>query len=116
MSNDRFQKARKRLSEALKSLEDITKEKIHETAMQKGIVDNNRAIEESIVIQNLNKEVNNLQQNLEELGDELELANRKNKTLTEKINNYRSKGFSLVNAIETDLARIEDIIKQNEEL
>ncbi len=116
MTNSRFDEARKRLSKALKMLEDVTKEKIHEASIQKGIMDENLVVEQNVALQDLQKEINNLQENLESLGDELELANRKNQALTEKINNYRSKGFSFINAIETDLARIDDILKQNEDL
>ena len=95
----RFEKARERLSEALKNLEEVVKKKFHEEAIYSRMIDgdNNgysvsqsRMIEQSQIIQNLNSEINNLQKNLSELGKETDFLREKNEMLIRKITKMKA--------------------------
>lgn len=111
----RFEKARKRLSLALKELEEVTKNKLHDTAMESRMVEGGKeSAEQATMIQNLNLEINNLQQNLLNLGHEVEFLNEKNKVLGQRMNKLRKSNLSFVEAIEADLVRIEEVMKQEE--
>ncbi len=118
----RFEKARKRLSEALKILEKTVKEKIHESSINATMIDvssdetNSQAklIEQSTTIQNLTSEINNLQKTLSDLGKETEFLNEKNKILSQKITEFRTKGSVLIEAIEADLLHIEEVIEKHD--
>lgn len=121
-SEIRFEKSRKRLSEVLKNLEEVVKEKIHETALDSKMIDisdrNNESsrgqiIEQAAVIQNLNSEINKLQKNLSDLGSESEFLTEKNKLLGERIQELRTQSKSLIDAIEADLLHIEEAINDN---
>lgn len=119
----RFEKARKKLSESLQNLEDIIKNKLHETAIQSKMIDvsahdieNNQAIivEQANTIQNLSHEINNLQENLLQVGKETEFLNEKNRVFAERLESFRKYQAQAVEAIEVDLARIEEIINNEE--
>lgn len=121
-SEIRFEKSRKRLSEVLKNLEEVVKEKIHETALDSKMIDisdrNNESsrgqiIEQAAVIQNLNSEINKLQKNLSDLGNESEFLSEKNKVLGQRIQELRTQSKSLIDAIEADLLHIEEAINDN---
>jgi hypothetical protein len=116
----RFEKARQRLSNALENLEDAMKRKLHEEAIESrmiGAADNAAAtvMEQEITIQNLTLEVNNLQQSLSDLGRETEFSNIKNKIFAEKLAAIRDQQMSLIAAVESDLAKIAQAIKDEEE-
>jgi len=119
----RFENARKRLSTALKELENVMKEKLHESAIEARMIDRDedggsshhaKLIEQSTIIENLNSEINNLQKNLLEVGKQSDFLNEKNKVLGEKLGKFRERGASLVEAIEADIARIAEVIKNEE--
>jgi hypothetical protein len=119
----RFEKARKKLSESLQNLEDIIKNKLHETAIQSKMIDvsahdieNNQAmiVEQANTIQNLSHEINNLQENLLQVGKETEFLNEKNRVFAERLESFRKYQAQAVEAIEVDLARIEEIINNEE--
>lgn len=119
----RFEKARKRLSLLLKNLEEVVKEKLHETAINAKMIDiagntgdGQQAIliEQQAIIQNLNAEINSLQKNLADLGRETEFLHERNKALAQKISYLRNEGKSLFEAIESDLVRVEEIIKNHD--
>ncbi len=120
IAENRFGAARKRLSNALKNLEEAMKEKLHEAALEKKMIDvsdeNSEAyeakmVEQSTIIQNLHIEINNLQKNLEDLGKENEFLNTKNKVFAERISDLRTQGANLAEAMGSELAQIEQLIK-----
>ncbi len=120
----RFEKARKRLSDALSDLEKTTKKKLQEDVVDSKIFDVTAAdsqrsqaklIQQSELIKNLNTEINILQKNLSDLGKENEFLNAKNKAFSEKLIEVRSKKETLITAIESDLLRIEEILKNENE-
>lgn len=119
----RFEKARKKLSESLQNLEDIIKNKLHETAIQSKMIDvsandieNNQAmiLEQANTIQNLSHEINNLQQNLLQVGKETEFLNEKNRVFAERLKIFGKYQAQAIEAIEVDLTRIEEIINNEE--
>lgn len=119
IAEKRFETARKRLSEALKNLEAVMKEKLHESALEKkmiGISENDvrhheaKAAEQSTIIQNLHYEINSLQKNLEDLGKENEFLNSKAQVLGERFSDLRTQGSNLVEALASDLAEIDKLV------
>lgn len=119
----RFEKARKRLSAALKNLEEVVKEKLHEASVNATMMsvsddDTNSAhaklVEQETVIQKLNSEINNLQKNLSDLGKETEFLNEKNKVLGQRIAEFRTQGSSLIEAIEAELLSIEEVLENHD--
>ena len=121
-SEIRMETARKRLSDALKNLEKVTKEKLHQTVMESKVLDLNKNDEEAEVklvqqaslIQNLNTEINNLQRNLSELGKESDFLSEQNKALNKKIGEFSNEKNSFIKSIEADLLKIEEIINKEE--
>jgi len=65
------------------------------------------------VIQNLNEEINKLQKNLSDLGNENEFLNDKSKILGKKFDELRNTGRNLLDAIDVELAAIEEAINDN---
>lgn len=116
----RFDKARKRMAHAFENLEDAMKRKLHEEAIESRMIVAGDAdaeiIEQATTIQNLNLEINNLQKSLSELGRESEFLNTKNKIFAEKLGAIRSEQMALIEAIESDLVKISDAIKSEEDL
>ena len=121
-AENRFEKSRKRLAQVLKNLEEVVKDKIHETAINAKMIDvsddiasiaNARLIEQSSMIQNLNEEINNLQKNLSELGKETETLNEENKNLTTKLNKFQKESKKLIESIEADIIKIEEVMHDN---
>lgn len=116
----KFETARKRLSDALRNLEEVMKQKLHDAAVESKMIDVSeddshtqaKIIEQETVIQNLNSEINNLQRNLSDLGKEAEFLDRKNKNLSEKFSELKEQGAGLIEAIESDLLKIEEIISE----
>jgi len=115
-SEIKFEKARKKLSDSLKNLEEVVKEKLQQVANEPKAGDSNSLQDQSSLIQSLNSEINNLQNSLSHLGKETEFLNEKNKILSEKFSKFRSDQSILIEAIEADLAGIEEIIKDEEQL
>lgn len=120
----RFQAARKRLSHSLQNLEEVAKQKIHDSIMQAKMIDvsydheNNagaRLIEQASTIENLTREINNLQIALSQLGKESELVNSKNKILAQKIDTCRSEALDFIESIESDLSTLYDVIEINKD-
>lgn len=114
----RFDKARARLNAALKDLEKTATDKLHETASQARMLpisgDENslssKVTEQFSTIQNLSAEINKLQENLATLGSENDVLIEENALLSGNLNKLRTQGSTLVDAIESDLVRIEEII------
>lgn len=120
----RFDNARKRLGSALKGLEEMVKDRLHEAAeIQSKILSPEevtsvkkqmRMVEQSVTIQNLTNEMSNLENSLSEVSDEAEFLRNQHKDLMKKLDNLYEEKESLVSAIEADLSRIDDIIKDGE--
>lgn len=126
LSEIRFRAARNKLSSSLKDLEKTMISKLQEIALSAEILGANEdgnndvifakttIIEQNATIQNLNAELNKLQKTLAEAGRESEFFTEKNKLLADKIAQFRSQSLSLVEAVESDLASISEIIKIEE--
>jgi hypothetical protein len=117
----RFENARKRLSDALNNLEKTTQKKLREGLVETKIFDlsksdvetfESKIIEQSQIIENLNLEINQLQKNLFDLGMESEFLNERNKTFAEKFSKNRAQQLDIIKAVELDLTKIEELIKQ----
>ncbi len=122
-SQNRFENARKNLSDALLNLEKIVKNKLHESIIQTRIVGANEidesgskaaSIQKDEIITNLNLEINSLQQTIADIGIETEFLNEKNKIFAERIGIARKKSESLIKNVEAELLRIETLIKDEE--
>ncbi len=120
----KFEKSRKRLSAALKNLEEVVKEKLHEASINATMMSvsdddsnsaNARLVEQETMVQKLNSEINKLQKNLSDLGQETEFLREKNSHLATKIANFRTEQNNLIMAIEADLAHIEEAIKNHDD-
>ena len=117
----RFENSRKKLSQALKNLEEVVKKKLHELAQSKVLNSSQndeknlgaKIIEQDHIIESLNSEINNLQENLAELGKETEFLSAKNKAISERISENKPQQSGLIQALEADLIRIEEIIKSS---
>ena len=117
----RFDNARKRLSHTLENLEDVMKRKLHDEAIESRMIaaaddSDTTVVEQGITIQNLNLEINNLQKALSDLGRETEFLNIKNKVFADKLSEIRTQQLDLIAAVESDLVKISDAIKTEEEL
>jgi chromosome segregation ATPase len=109
--NPRFDRSRKNLSAALKNLEEAIKEKVREASLLAGS-DADSEVEQQAAINKLNEEVNRLQNELSELGKEVEFLTEKNKILWQRIENFDQQKNDLVIAIEADLALIHEVIEK----
>lgn len=107
----RFDQARVRLNNSLKELEKVITEKL--LTSNDAELRSTGAGEQAGIIQNLSDELNKLQNTLAEIGDENEVLAAENKSLLSNLNKFSSQGSTLVEAIESDLVRIEEIIKNN---
>lgn len=123
-SEAKFEEARKELTTALIELEEVTKSKLHESAMHGKILGSNSdemrqaqtiIMEQNAIIESLRNEINNLQCNLVDLSNEVEFANEKNKNLASKSHQYEQEKTQIVKAIELELLNIENIINQEQE-
>jgi len=119
----RFDKARTRLSLALQNLENTVKEKLHEEAIQSRLIEtstNDIAHNQSIIveqtntIQSLNHEINALQKNLKDLSHENEFLNEKARTMAQRMRDTQEQQKKLIEVIEMDLFKIEEIINNEE--
>lgn len=119
-AQQRFESARERLAEALKTLECVMISKIHETAIaaKMSSTDNNdpamlaKVFEQETTITNLQQEINKIQKAMEEIGKENEFQKEKNSFFADKMFKFKSQGSNLIQAIENDLVRIQEIIKE----
>lgn len=119
-SQKRFEEARERLALALKNLEEIAIEKIKETAIESKMTsaDNtdesrlhSKILEQESIIEKLTGEINKIQESLEEMGKESEFTKERNSFFANKFSDFKSHGASLIQAIEDDLIKIQEIIK-----
>jgi len=121
-AKEKFEQSRKRLSDVLRNLEEVVQDKIHETAIDSKMIDVSddssnaaqaKVIELEAVVINLNEEINKLQKNLSEIGNENEFLNEKAKVLGKKFDELRNQGRNLLDAIDVELAAIEGAINDN---
>jgi len=123
MQNDaqkRFNEARDRLALALKNLEEVVIAKIHENAFNSKILDTlegdesslrAKVFEQTSIIQNLSEELNKTQKLFSETSKENDFLKDKNRFFADKVFKFKTQGSSLIQAIESDLVRIKEIIK-----
>ena len=116
MSENRFDKARDRLAQALKNLEEIVIEKIKETSIDTQMLNavntnGTSLVEQSIIINNLSEELNKIQKTMREIDKENEFLKDKNQFFADKIFKFKSQGSNLIQAVESDLVRVKEIIK-----
>jgi hypothetical protein len=118
----RFEQSRKKLAESLKTLQKIVEDKIFEagqmqaralaTSENSQIKNQARIVEQSVLIQNLTNEINNLQNSLFEMGKEAEMLRKKNEYLMLSLEEIYQEKSNLVDAIELDLLKIEKVINR----
>lgn len=107
----RFNQARLRLNSSLKDLEKAIDQKLLNAAEARGLGLEDEKSEQIILIQNLKKEVNDLHKSLARLHLEKDSLLKKNVALSSNFNKFRSDGLSLIDAIESDLVKIENIVE-----
>lgn len=102
----KFDAARKKLSDAFKNLEEAIEHKLQDGALE------SKLIEQEITIQNLNSQINILQKNFVEISGKADFLDMSNKNLSEKFFALKKQGSDLVQNIELDLIKIEEIINE----
>jgi len=121
LAQKRFEAAREKLASALKNLEEISIAKIHETSMNSrmmidGMDDNEASLrakvfEQSAIIQNLSEELNKIQKTHSETDKDNDFLKDKNRFFADKIFKFKTQGSNIIQAIESDLVRVKEIIK-----
>jgi len=116
----KFDEAREKLAAALQNLEEVTIAKIHETSknsliMQGAEGDESslrvKIFEQSTIISNLSDELNKIQKTTNETSKENDFLKDKNKLFADKVLRFKTQGSSFIEAIESDLSKIKEIIK-----
>lgn len=117
----KFEEARDKLAASLKNLEEITIAKIHETSknsrMMLDIAEGDESslraklFEQSAIILNLSEELNKIQKTTGETDKENDFLKDKNRFFADKIFKFKTQGSNLIQAIESDLSRVKEIIK-----
>lgn len=117
----RFTKVRGDLSVALQNLEDVVKDKLHDSSLNNVIPtftdgDENKIYttitEQAKIIKNLNGETNHLQKELSELGKETEFLREVNKSLGKRLKDFKNEKNALTTSLDNDLEEIYKIIKR----
>jgi SMC interacting uncharacterized protein involved in chromosome segregation len=106
---DRFNQSEERLDKALKNLEEIILNKIESLQTNKVSAAD---LEEISSIDNLSNEINNLQKSLAEIGAENESLIAQNKILSQKIANFKNHLPEIIAEIESDLSKINSLVKK----
>ena len=117
----KFEEARDKLAASLKNLEEIAIAKIHETSknsrMMLDIAEGDESslraklFEQSSIILNLSEELNKIQKITGETDKENDFLKDKNRFFADKIFKFKTQGSNLIQAIESDLSRVKEIIK-----
>jgi hypothetical protein len=119
-SQQKFDNSRKKLANSLKNLEEIIKEKIHESAIKTRMLDESstsssmRSLEQNLALEKQNQEINHLQQNLSNLEKEAEFLREKNKILTQKILHFRNQAGNIIGTVSNEICKIEEILKNHD--
>ena len=118
----RFENARENLSRALQNLEETAVQKIHEATLNTNIIDSknsdganlrSRIAEQDSVIYTLKCEINNLQNNLSQLGDEIENLAEENRNLVNKLQKIHREGNEAIEDIAKDIQIIEVMLNHD---
>lgn len=116
----RFENSRQALSQALQNLEAKVQQKIHEETLSANILEakgststnaRTRILEQDSVIYTLKCEINNLQNNLSQLGDEVENLAEENRNLAAKLQKIHHEGNQVIDGIAQDIQIIEVMLK-----
>lgn len=116
----KFENSSKKLTNTLKNLEEIIKDKIHQSTIENKMLDESCStkplenIDQNLIIENQNKENTRLTQMLNDLEKEAEFLREKNKILTQKILHFRNQASNIVDAVQNDIIKIEDILKNHD--
>jgi hypothetical protein len=119
-SQQKFDISRKKLANTLKNLEEIIKEKIHESAIKTRMLDESsnsssmRNLEQNLALEKQNQEINHLQQTLGNLEKEAEFLREKNKILTQKILHFRNQAGNIFESVSNEISKIEEILKNHD--
>ncbi len=119
-SQQKFNNSRKKLSTTLKNLEEIIKEKIHESAIDSRMLDESstpssmRSLEQNLALEKQSNEINHLQQTLSNLDKEAEFLREKNKILTQKILHFRNQAHNILESANNEITKIEEILKNHD--
>lgn len=119
-SQQKFNNSRKKLSNNLKNLEEIIKEKIHESAINTRMLDESstsssmRSLEQNLALEKQNQEINHLQQTLGNIEKEAEFLREKNKILTQKILHFRNQAVNIIESVNNEVNKIEEILKSHD--
>lgn len=121
LAQRKFDSARKRLAASLLNLEKSVEQKIsQEIAESKkissidGVDIEAKLAEIKITNQKLEDELKEIQRNFAEVGKENLFLHEKNKFLAERLKTFREYGERIVNSVEQNLAKIEEIIEQHD--
>jgi hypothetical protein len=111
---DRFNQSEERLDAALKNLEEVILNKVETLQYLASQTSNasNADLEKISSIDNLSNEINNLQKSLAEIGAENESLIAQNKILNQKITNFKSLLPEIIAEIESDLSKINFLVKK----
>ena len=119
----KFERARKKLADALKELDETFQAKLQEASNQTKLLEvdedsfgdlQSRIVQQSTAIANLTSEINRLQNSLAEADKEADFTKEKNRALSQRFAEFRGKQKSLIEAIESDLTRLEQKIDGGE--
>lgn len=119
MSQIKFEKAKEKLNNSLGELEDLILSKIPSSDLNKRIEDLEEELEKlreenkikDETINSLNAEVNDLQKNMAEIGKETEFLNEKNKHLSDDFQRQEEERRILLNEIIDYVNQIEELVK-----
>ncbi len=111
---DRFNQSEERLDTALKNLEEVILNKVETLQYLASQTSNasNADLEKISSIDNLSNEINNLQKSLAEIGAENESLIAQNKILNQKIANFKNLLPEIIAEIESDLSKINFLVKK----
>lgn len=116
----KFENSHKKLANTLKNLEEIIKDKIQQSGIKNKILDESdkttplQNFDQNLIIENQNKEITRFTQILNDLEKEAEFLREKNKILTQKILHFRNQAINIVDAVQNDIIKIEDILKNHD--
>ncbi|MFM7620956.1 MAG: hypothetical protein ACKO47_05055 [Alphaproteobacteria bacterium] len=116
----KFENSRKKLASTLKNLEEVIRDKIRQNNLEDKILDESSSpkstndIDKNLHIENQNKEIFRMTQMLNDLEKEAEFLREKNKILTQKILHFRNQASNIVDAVQNDIIKIEEILKNHD--
>jgi hypothetical protein len=71
-------------------------------------------IEQNTTLESQNKNISKLNEEINKLSKEIEFLQQRNKILTQKIIHFRNQSSNIVEVIENDIIKIEEILKNHE--